>query len=170
MPSQHQSPYASSFLSAIKQGTPCLVAVEKIASRGKKTPNMVFLSLFKAGLCDRQKFNGQWLYWPCEGRKCSATLAKGCQLQAWQCFIDWCIGTGCCTPEQLSNNSGSQKDFMDYCRKFFNRQFSGSSVGSKPRRRRTTKISKTRGRKTTTRAYKFPSSRTTTTRRYRRAA
>ena len=169
MPSQHQSPYASSFLSAIKKGTPCLVAVEKIASRCKKTPNMVFLSLFKAGLCDRQKFNGQWLYWPCEGRKCSATLAKGCQLQTWQCFIDWCIGTGCCTPEQLSNNSGSQKDFMDYCRKFFNRQ-SGSSVGSKPRRRRTTKISKTRGRKTTSRAYKFPSSRSTTTRRYRRAA
>ncbi len=170
MPSQHQSPYASSFKSAIKGGTPCFTAVEKIASRCKKTTNMIFQSLLGAGLCDRQKFNGQWLYWPCEGRKCSATLAKGCQLQMWQCFIDWCIGTGCCTPDQLSRYNGSQKDFMDDCRKFFNRQFSTQTSSRKPRRSRTTKISKTRGRKTTSRALKFPSRRSTTTRRYRRAA
>ena len=151
MPSQHQSPYASSFKSAIKGGTPCFTAVEKIASRCKKTPNMVFQSLFKAGLCNRQKFNGQWLYWPCEGRKCTATLAKGCQLQMWQCFIDWCIGTGCCTPDQLSRYNGSQKDFMDDCRKFFNRQLTATST--KTIKKRTTSKARRTMRTTRTTSY-----------------
>lgn len=151
MPSTtNQSPYATSFNSAIKRGTPCSVAVENIAKRKNTTMKTVFQSLFKAGLCHRQKMNGQWVYWPVNGVPSNATNAKTCQANMWQCFIDWCICSGVCTPEQMCNCCGSQTDFMKSCRKFWNKQFvsgttSRTTTGTK---RRTTKTS-------TSRSYKF---------------
>ena len=120
MPTNHKSPYASSFKSAMKLGTPCGVAVNTIAKNSKKSPKMVFESLFKAGLCFRQKFNGQFVYWTSEKcKKGTATVRNECQHNMWQCFIDWFISSGFCTPEQLKNHCGSQQEFMAFCRKFF---------------------------------------------------
>ena len=95
MPTNHKSPYASSFKSAMKHGTPCGVAVNNIAKNSKKSPKMVFESLFKAGLCFRQKFNGQFVYWTSEKcKKGTATVRNECQHNMWQSFIDWCISSG----------------------------------------------------------------------------
>ena len=152
MPSNFKSPYASSFNSAVKRGTPCFVAVQNIAKRCNKTPNQVFESLYKGGCCYRQKFNGTWIYWPCNGSKTNSTNWKKAQWNCWQSFIDWCICSGVCTPEQLWNNCGSQNNFMSYCKKFWGKQYNGTST--------TTTKKRTTGRKTTgTRNYKF--SRTT---------
>ena len=190
MPTNHKSPYASSFKSAVKNGTPCGVAVNSIAKNKGKTPKMVFESLFKAGLCFRQKFNGQFVYWTSEKcKKGTATHRNGCQNNMWQNFIDWCISSGFCTPEQLKNHCGSQQEFMAYCRKFFAKQFGASTVKKKKktrktsrkstaRKRTTTKVRKRKttrkpaGRKTVKRgSYKFPTAkRRSSTRRYRRAA
>ncbi len=59
MPSK--SPYASSFKGALKKGTPAGVAVNAIAKRLSKSPTVIFSSLHKAELCDRQKINGQFI-------------------------------------------------------------------------------------------------------------
>lgn len=166
MPSNSKSPHATSFKAAIKRGTPAGMAVNAIAKRCNKRPSAVFSSLHKAGLCHRQKFNGQWIYWACEGKKSTATIAKNLQLETWQCFIDWCIASGQCTPQQLEKKTSSQQEFMNYCRKFFNRQMtSGTSTTS---RKSTTKRRKTAG-KSRPASYKFPRS-SSTNRRYRRAA
>lgn len=158
-------PYASSFKSAINRGTPCSTAVSNIANRCNKTSNQVFNSLWKAGLCHRQKFNGQWVYWPTFDCKKSATNAKGCQADMWQCFVDWCCVNGTCTPEQLKKNCGSQSSFMKYCRKFFSKQFPSTTTTTGKKTKRSTSNS----RKTTTsrRSYAFPKS---SSRRVRRAA
>ena len=199
MPTNHKSPYASSFKSAMKLGTPCGVAVNTIAKNIKKSPKMVFESLFKAGLCFRQKFNGQFVYWTSEKcKKGTATVRNECQHNMWQCFIDWFISSGFCTPEQLKNHCGSQQEFMAFCRKFFSKQISATTgkkkrkvrktgrksttrkrTTTKAKKRKTTIRSKRRkttrkpvGRKTTSRgSYKFPTAkRRSSTRRYRRAA
>jgi hypothetical protein len=120
---KNMSPFATSFKSAINRGTPCFVAVCNIAKRTKKSPNQVFESLFKAGLCFRQKVSGQWIYWPCNWNKTSVTNAKVCQHNMWQSFVDWCLCSGWCTPEQLHNHCGSQQEFFNYCKKFWNKQF-----------------------------------------------
>ncbi|MCH7603875.1 MAG: hypothetical protein IIB54_14020 [Planctomycetes bacterium] len=199
MPTNHKSPYASSFKSAMKLGTPCGVAVNNIAKNSKKSPTMVFESLFKAGLCFRQKFNGQFVYWTSEKcKKGTATVRNECQHNMWQCFIDWFISSGFCTPEQLKNHCGSQQEFMAFCRKFFAKQISATTgkkkrkvrktgrksttrkrTTTKAKKRKTTIRSKRRkttrkpvGRKTTSRgSYKFPTAkRRSSTHRYRRAA
>ncbi len=169
------SPFASAFKSAVNRGTPCWNAITNVANRTGKTPKTVCNSLHKAGLIDRCKFNGQWVYWPTfKGKKAPATTTKACQTNMWQHFVDWCIASGFCTPEQLSKHTSSQKAFMTFCRKFWNKQFaSGSTSGSTTRRRTSTTKSRSTGRKpstrsrTTTRNYKFPQ---TGTRRTRRAA
>ena len=139
MPSTIKSPYATSFQTAVKRGTPAGITVAAIAKRQNTTQNVIFNSLYKAGLCLRQKFNGQWVYWPSEDVdiKTSATNAKQAQLQMWQSFIDWCIASGHAKPQLLCDNSGSQQEFMSYCRKYFNRQLNGSASSS-PSRKRTT--------------------------------
>lgn len=145
MPSTNTSPFATAFKSSIKRGVPCSVAVEKIAGRNNKTVNFVFNSLWKAGLCYRQKMNGQWIYWPCDGGKGNATNWKVCQSNMWQCFIDWCICCGVCTPQQLKNNCGSQIEFMNYCKKFWTKQFTGTTkTKSSGRRTTTSNVRKTR--------------------------
>ncbi len=159
MPTTKKSPHATSFNSAIKRGTPAGIAVDAIARRSNTRPGAVFSSLHKAGLCHRQKFNGQWIYWACEARKSTATAAKSVQSDFWQSFIDWCIAGGHCKPEQLARNISSQQEFMNYCRKFFNRQFPATSSRS-----RSSKSGRSRGT-----SYKFPRT-GSTTRRLRRAA
>ena len=150
MPTNHKSPYASPFKSAIKRGTPCGVAVNSIAKNKNKTPKMVFESLFKAGLCFRQKFNGQFVYWTSEKcKKGTATVRNECQHNMWQCFIDWFISSGFCTPEQLKNHCGSQQEFMAYCRKFFGKQISATTGKKKRKVRKAGRKSTTRKRTTT---------------------
>lgn len=183
MPSKNTSPYATTFKSAINRGTPCSVAVNNIATRTKKSPTVVYNSLFKAGLCYRQKFNGQWVYWATNGKKTNATVSKGCQWNMWQNFVDWCIASGWCTPQQLHNHCSSQTEFMNYCKKFWSKQFSGTTTSKKstPKRKSTPKASKPKTRKSTPKnkkwssstpkTYKFPTVKSRTTgRRIRKAA
>ena len=171
MPANSTSPHATSFKSAIKRGTPAGIAVDAIAQRSNTRPGAVFSSLHKAGLCHRQKFNGQWVYWACEGRKSNATVTKSRQSDFWQSFIDWCVASGHCTPDQLAGKISSQQEFMNYCRGFFNRQFSGASSSSRSGRtaKRTVSRKRTTARKSRPTSYKFPRTESTT-RRLRRAA
>ena len=164
MPSSFKSPYATSFKSAVKRGTPCGVAVQNIAKRNSTSTTVVFNSLWKAGVCDRQKFNGKWIYWPCEGGKGKSADWKNCQLNMWQCFVDWCVCSGMCTPEQMTNNCGSQQAFMNWCKKHWNKQFNGTAgrtTRSNTRNRRTSST----GRSTRSRSVSRSGSRS-----YRRAA
>lgn len=153
MSKTYKSPFATSFKSAIKRGTPCSVAVQNIASRNKKSPQTVFESLFKAGLCHRQKFNGQWIYWPVNVTKnANATNRNECQWNMWQSFVDWFISSGFCTPEKLNNCASSQQEFMAFCRKYFNKQFATNSKPKSKKSKRTRKSNKRRS--TTTKARK----------------
>lgn len=198
MSKNYTSPFASNFNSAIKRGTPCSVAINSIAKSKSKTPTFIFESLFKAGLCSRQKFNGQWIYWTNQpSKKSNATTRNDCQNNMWQNFIDWCICSGFCTPEQLSNHSGSQKEFMSFCKKFFAKQFSPATATKKRKPTRKTTATKARKRPSTSKkrstsfsskkrstkrkstspksnrksSYKFPTAKkTTSTRRYRKVA
>ncbi len=164
MASTYTSPYAASFKSALKRGTSYTAAVQNIASRNNATPQQVWQSLFKANLCFRQKFNGQWIYFPWEAGKTNSTNWKNSQFNSWQWFTEWCIGCGFATPEQFNNNCGSQKDFMNWSRKYFGKQFTGNTTTSNKTRKTKTRKSTTLNGRTrknptsTTRAksYKFP--------------
>ena len=148
MTKTYKSPYSSSFKTAVKNGTPAGIVVNNIASRSKTTPAHVFQSLHKAGLCHRQKFNGQWIYWPANwSRNANSTNRNNCQNNMWQSFVDWFISSGLCTPTRLNNSGSSQAEFMSFCRKFFNRQFSGSSTTGRSRSRKAKRGSTRRGRK-----------------------
>jgi hypothetical protein len=189
-----KSPYATSFNNNIKKGTPFNVVISSIAKRTGKSPSVICNSLVKAGLCHRQKFNGQWIYWPCQNMRANQTNTKVCQNNMWQWFIDWCICNKLCTPDQIANHCGSQKDFMAWCRKYWNKQFVTASsrksssrkrsstssrkrstttarkrTTTKPRSRKSTSASKRRS--STPRSYKFPTTTSrSTSRRVRRAA
>jgi hypothetical protein len=164
MPSNYTSPFASSFKSAVNRGTSWTVAVQNIAKRNNKTVNFVWNPLWKAGICSRQKFNGQWIYWPNNCKKSNATNWKNSQFNSWQWFCEWAIMNGFCTPEQLNKNKGSQKEFMNYCRKFFAKQFVTNNTTKKSGRKTTTRKS-TKRTTSKSRSYKFPTTRRTTTRR-----
>lgn len=174
MPSKNfKSPFAPAFNSAIKRGTPCWTAVNNIATRTKKTPTVVFNSLCKAGLCFRQKINGQWIYWPCNmPKKTSIKNQKFCQTNMWQWFIEWSLATGCCTPEQLHKHCGTQPKFTNWCKKFWNRQFTTTTgTKSKPKKRTTPKARKPKSRKSYPATYKFPTIKSRPgTRKYRKVA
>jgi hypothetical protein len=157
MTQKHKSPYGSSFRSAIRRGTPWLTAVETIAKRWKKTPQQVWESLYKAGYCYRTKFNGQWLYWPKQASKTTAQNWKPTQYWMWQWYMNWCVSSGQCTPEQLWKKAGPQKQFQTFCRKFWNRQYPKQT-----HRKRTTRRQ--------TKSYRFPTTKSRITRRYRKAA
>lgn len=139
-----KSPFATSFNNACKRGTPFCTAVQNIAKRTGKNESTIWNSLYKAGLVWRQKFNGQWIYFPCnwEG-KANASNKKSSQFNMWQCFIEYCVVNGFCTPEALKKHCGSQSEFESYCKKFWNKQFSGSkkSSASKGRKRPSVKRS-----------------------------
>ncbi len=181
MPTKFKSPFATSFNSAIKRGTPCNQAVWNISKRTNKPVNKIYESLWKAGFCNRQKFNGQWIYWANNPSKSNATSCKESQFNQWQWFVDWAIASGFCTPEQLNNNKGSQQEFMSFCKKFFAKQFNGTTTSSKSgRKASTSRVRKSTAKTTTARkrtstkrknssSYKFPKAKSTS-RRYRRAA
>jgi len=159
----YTSPFASQFKSAIRRGTPASVAVENIASRQGTTMNQVFQSLFKVGLVFRQKMNGQWIYWPVEGVKAKSTITRTAQWKLWQSFVDWAVASGYATPEQICSGKGSQQEFIQSLRKFFNKQFSSTTSGSSSRRTSTSTSTST----STGRTLRYHPSRT---RRIRRAA
>lgn len=125
------SPFTSSFKSMCKNGTPCWQAICTIAKNWKKTPTFVMNSLCKAGVCGKQKFNGQWICFPTFPCKTTSTKSKKCQTAMWQCFVDWCCCSGFCTPNQLMNHCGSQANFTNFCKKFWNKQFNTSFKSSK---------------------------------------
>ena len=159
------SPYATSFKASIKRGIPCGATVASIAKRTGKSPSVIFSSLYREELLYRQKLNGQWIYWPIEGFKRSVTNAKKSQLEMFQSFVDWCIASGQCKPEQLYNQTGSQENFIANCRKYYNKQLKATSGSRTPTtaKRRT---ASSKSRRPSSRSYAFPKS----TRRYRRAA
>ncbi len=165
MPSHIKSPYATSFNSAIKRGVPAGVAVAAIAKRQNKSQQTIFNSLYRAEICERQKINGQYVYWPANQIRTNATQAKVSQIQLWQNLVDWSIASGNVRPQQLTQHVGSQQEFMSYCRTYFGRQLSGTTTTASATSRRT---------KTTRRSsssYAFPNAiARTTQRRYRRAA
>lgn len=170
MPTNFKSPYASSFNSSIKRGTPCHQAVWNISKRTNTPVNTIYQSLWKAGLVNRQKFNGQWLYWANEATKTNAKNWKECQFNTWQWFVDWALANGFCTPQQLNNHKGSQQEFMNYCKKFWAKQFNGTKKSTTTSKRKNTTAKTKSGRKTTkSRNYSFPKAKSTT-RRYRSAA
>jgi hypothetical protein len=143
MPSKNISPYASQFKSGIKGGAPCSVVVAQIARRTGKPVTAIYNSLFKAGLCFRQKFNGTWLYWPTFVAAGSATTINKCQTNLWQCLIDWCVLSRNTTPGKLRNKIASQTEFMTFGRSLFGKQFAGVGV-SKPKSRKSKSKSKSR--------------------------
>jgi hypothetical protein len=163
MPTKFKSPYTTSFCNAIKKGTSFTEAVYTIANRYNKKASVVWQSLWKAGVVNRQKFNGQWVYWPTQWQRNwgKQSSAKDCQTKCWQWFVDCCFQNGFCTPNTVWNNTGTQNEFMNFFKKYFVKQFSGSFVGvnskstSRPRpsfgrsTRRTTTGTKSYGRKTT---------------------
>ena len=128
MPSTFKSPFATGFKSAVNRGVSYNQAVENLARRSGVTENKVWESLYKAGCCNRQKFNGQWIYFPNFNAKWTATTARSTQFNTWQCFIEWCLTNGICTPTTLSKKCGSQNAFMNACKTWWNRQFTGSAV------------------------------------------
>ena len=175
MPSTYTSPYATAFKAAMKRGTSYNTAVNSIAGRSSKSTEQVWNSLYKAGLCFRQKFNGQWIYFPWDISKSNSTTWKNSQFNSWQWFTEWCITSGNCRPEQFKNNCGSQKEFMTWCRKYFGKQFSGNNSPAR-KSGRTRKTAKTRTRKSSKSSsirssYKFSKSGSRkSARSYRRAA
>ena len=126
-----QSPFSSSFRAAVRRGTPASTAVANIASRTKRQPSHIFESLFRAGQVNRQRVNGQWIYWPTEGVKANASTSRQTQWQLWQAFVDWAIASGTVTAQQISTAKGSQQAFGQFVRRFFGRQFStGTRTGT----------------------------------------
>jgi hypothetical protein len=125
MYSTFNSPFATSFKTGVKNGTPCSEVVQNISKRTGKPVNTVVQSLVKAGLCFSQKINGTWVFWPTFNCKTTTTHANNIQTNLWQSFVEWCLATGCVTPYQLDNNTTSQKTFMNFCRNFFGKQFTG---------------------------------------------
>jgi len=166
MPSK--SPFGPTFKSAIMRGTPCFVVVNSICQKTGKSPSFVFKSLCNAGLCWRQKFNGSWIYFPTFGKKSNATNTKLAQCNLWQCFIDWCVCSGCCTPKSLKNHCGPQNSFMNFCKKHCTKPFTGTSTGATTKSGKKSKPwSSYKGKST---SYKFGKYGKSTGRKYRKAA
>jgi hypothetical protein len=151
MPSKFKSPYSGPFTTGVKNGTPASTVVWNISKKTNTPTNTIWNSLYKAGLCYRQKFNGTWIYWPSFPVKKSTKWSNHAQTSMWQCFVDWCVSSGWCTPHQFNNWSGNQKQFMTFCRNFFGKQFTGTpnTTARRSTRTRPTPTS-TRTRKTST--------------------
>lgn len=131
MPSTRKSPFATSFKSFIKKGVPCGQAVSQIAKRSNKNPNTVFQSLWSAGLVNKTKVNGQWVFWAATPVKSSTKNAKVSQGQLWQNFIDWCFVTGNCTPAQIKKYCKNPSQFFAFATKLMNKQFTSAKATSK---------------------------------------
>ena len=84
MSKQYKSPFATSFKNAVKRGTSYNQAVRNIATRAQTTPQLDRETLSKARHCNRQKFNGQWIYWPSFDAKFTASTWKAGQFNMGQ--------------------------------------------------------------------------------------
>ena len=160
MENSKSSPFSSSFQASARRGTPCSVAVANIAKRQNKTTNQVYQSLYKACIVNRQKINGQWVYWAVQARKSTGPVARQAQAALWQSYVDWALANGHTTPGKIAGHMSSRDEFQGHFKRFFAKQFS---------------VTKTSSRSSTARTlpYKIRSSNstgTTSTRRYRRAA
>jgi hypothetical protein len=127
MPSTFTSPYATSFKTGCKNGTPCSVVVHNIAKRTNKPVNTIVKSLCNAGLCECVKFNGTWVYWPTFKTSSTSTTCNTTHANMWQNFVEWCVANNYCTPNQLTKYSTNQKTFMNFCKSFFGKQFTNGS-------------------------------------------
>lgn len=149
------SPYASAFITGVNNGTPCTIVVSQIAAKCNKPVSTIYTSLYNCGLCFRQKFNSTWIYWPTFVGKTNANTPaiNTCQANLWQCFVDWCVCTGCCTPLDL-NGQPNQKALMLFCRSYFGRQF--TMMTGKSKRKSSRKRARTwkKSRRTTAKARK----------------
>src|SRR2546423_12350121 len=114
MASKFVSPFTTSFKTGITKVLTCGMVVNNISKKTGKSVNTIFTSLHKAGVCSGQKINGQWIYWPTIKTRTSATNAKVCKTKMWQCFVDWCVSSGTCTPNQLNNKSTTSKTFATF--------------------------------------------------------
>lgn len=131
MKSNRNSPFTTSFNSSIQRGIPCGTAVQQISKRTGKSVSVIFQSLWNAGACNRQKVNGQWIYWPVNGKKSTSSYTKQCQVKMWQNFIDWCVASGTCTSKQLKTWSASPTKFFSFLNTCFNKMNGSSWTGSK---------------------------------------
>ncbi len=157
-----KSPYATAFQSAIRRGIPAGEAVTAISRRHNKAAQIIFGSLYKAGLVQRRRIDGQWIYWPVQKLARSASAVRLSRARLWQSVIDVCIADGSCGPEQVQAITGDQP-FAAFIRQIATKEIGSARGGS---------AAKATGRAAS--AYLFPrTARTverTATRRYRRAA
>jgi hypothetical protein len=194
-----KSPFTTAFIKGTKKGIPCWTIVNTIATKTRKNPTVIWNSLFKAGLVWRQKINNQWIFWAKTGKKTTGKNINTCTTGLWQCFADWCIASGTCTPMQLAFKTGATKNFTNNCRTYFTKFFTTNGITgtwttttgfntmkswNKNKKRTTTSKKKTtihsRKRKSTrkntwsysaSKSYKFPMYKSYgSTKRYRRAA
>jgi hypothetical protein len=123
-----KSPFATMFNTGIKKGVPCGIVMNTIAIKTKKSPTVIGQSLFKAGLVWRQKINSQWIYWAKNGKKTINKNINNAQVNLWQCFIDWCIASGVCTPMQVAFKTGNTKNFTKNCSMWVNKFFTANGI------------------------------------------
>jgi len=155
--------FSSTFNSTCRRGASYTTAVNNCGNTTGKSTKSIWNNLCTKGNCTRQKFNGSAVYFPKSWKGKSSTTAKTAQTNCWQWFCEWCLASGTCTPKQLASYCGNQKNFMNFCRRFWNSQFgtSTSTTSSKSRstttrsKKRTTSTSKKRSTSTT--GYRFPS-------------
>ena len=169
MPTQYQSPYAATFRAAVRGGTQASKAVAAIAKHNNTTPTTVYTSLYKAGVCNRQKCNGQWVYWPCDGAKASSKHARNSQAEIWQQVIDWCIVSGQYSPAQVTNSADNQQHFVTFCHSAITR-FNRKPATAAKRSGSTRTTARTAARKPTAKPVHNQFAHTAVARRYRRAA
>ena len=131
MENSKSSPFSSAFQSAVRRGTPCSVAVANIAKRQNKTANQVYQSLYKACVVNRQKINGQWVYWAVQARKSTGPVARQAQAALWQSYVDWALANGHTTPEKIADHMGSRSEFQGHFKRFFAKQFAVTQISSR---------------------------------------
>lgn len=107
------STYGRGFKTAIKNGTSPWTWVEKTARKNNCTPNSIWKSLQKDGLCFNKKYGNFTFWFPTEFPKCSKTSCKGNQFAFFQFCIEYCLQMGWVTPEQCYRWSTAQLCY--YC-------------------------------------------------------
>lgn len=123
-----KSPFTTMFTTGIKKGLPCGIVMNTIAMKTKKNPTTIGQSLFKAGLVWRQKINNQWIFWAKNGKKTNTTNINTCTANVWQCFVDWCIACGICTPMQMAFKTGVTKNFTKNCTMYVTKFWTANGI------------------------------------------
>lgn len=102
------STYGRGFKTAIKNGTSPWTWVEKTARKNNCSPNTIWRSLQKDGLCFSKKFGNFTFWFPTQFPKCSKSSCKATQFTFFQFCIEYCLQMGWVTPEQCYRWSTSQ--------------------------------------------------------------